>query len=288
MHHPNTRVMQRPISFFTRQGCHSSRDQDNNKANIERGNDTTLFPATADPSSCSYPKLIMSRSECISFGHYNDFALDNDGATPNADELSSFSSNPNSLEASWNGSSYPYRSETHHGYHHQQQQPKQSFSNHHNLSHRHVLTPPSPSREHVPKRPRFAVDGMNVVESLIHNIFSSCGCVSSTTAVSHQHQKQQDAHRQHPPSLKPPFSTLHGFASRPLGFKSHHNSSNYPIHQPHDEQQQYGSKMYHSYPATMINNMSSFALPDPPKVRRLTMTDASKNDLDVAFLLHEM
>jgi hypothetical protein len=289
--------MQRPISFFTRQG-RFGRDQENdNNNNIKRGNGTTMIPTTAavsDPSSFFHPKQVMSGSACISFVHDNDSVMDMAGATPNADEVSSFSSNPNSLEASWNGSSYPYRSENHHDFHHQQQ--PQSFLNRHKLTQRHVLTPPSPSREHVPKRPRFAVDGLNVVESLIHNIFSSCGCVSSTSAVAHHYQHQQSQYHQELQPLKPPFSTVHGFASKPLGFKNHHNNNNSRnlLHQPHDhnydnnryQEQLDGNRVYNSYPPPSISSKSSFGLADPPKVRRLTMTDASKNDLDITFLIN--
>jgi hypothetical protein len=294
--------MQRPISFFTRQGSFG-RDKDNNINNIRRGKGATLIPAVAadDPPSFSYPKQILSGSEFISFGHYDDCAMDMAGATPNADELSSFSSNPNSLEASWNGSSYPYRSETHHDFHQQphEQKAPPSFSKSHKLSHRHVLTPPSPSREHVPKRPRFAVDGLNVVESLIHNIISSCGCVSSTAVVPHRQDQQQHKEHAHTQrashqqsSLKPPFTAVHGFASRPFGFKNHDNHSSNLLDRPDDhnydnhyQEQHDGKKLYLSYPPPMIKK-TSFALADPPKVRRLTMKDASKNDLDVTFLMH--
>jgi hypothetical protein len=305
---PSTKVMQRPISYFSRQGGFD-RDQDNLNTNFKRGN-------VEDPSFSLFPKPTMSGSEFIPFGHCNDYAMDTADVTPNADELASVSSYPNSLEASWNGSSYPYRSETHHGHHHyhhnrhfqHSQKTRSSSSNRHKLSHRHVMTPLSPSREHMPKRPRFAVDGLNVVETFIHSIISSCGCVTNTAVVAHHHhhyqhrQQRLQAHKQRETQLhqrlKPPFSTIHGFASKPLGFKDHQNDSNNInsnlVHPPnyHNYDSPYqgpnnGTKQYLSYPPPpTVNRVASFALPEPPKVRRLTMKDACKNDLDVTFLMH--
>lgn len=212
-------------------------------------------------------------TERISFGVGTDHTLDYPGATPNADELSSFSSNPNSLEASWNGSSYPYRSEP---YHHNQHHPN-LYYNHHKLPHRHVLTPPSPSRDHVPKRPRFAVNGLNVVESLIQNIFSSCGCVQSTAVASQQHPHQYQQQRT--------TCASNGFASKPLGLKNEHPQSFDRHYQNHEHPLEFDSNYSHAKNSHHRRNPSACALPDPPKVRRLTMQDAS-NDLDVTFMMH--
>lgn len=248
--------MQRPMSFSTRKGGLGSHDNRPGRVSIA-------------PADCA-PKRLMDGTERITFGVNSSGgeAMDFLGSATNADELSSYSSVQNSLEASWNGSSYPYRFEANPNHHH----------HHHHRQHRHVLTPPSPSREHIPKRPRFAVDGLNVVESLFHNIFSSCGCVQSAAMAQQQNQNQQQQPTQQYPG--------NGFASKPLGLH----------HEPYRNLDRANRHSVHIFPQSSSNSKTSgnthqpahaaavTALPDPPKVRRLTMQEAS-NDLDVAFMM---
>ncbi|KAG7367612.1 hypothetical protein IV203_030283 [Nitzschia inconspicua] len=269
--------MQRPISYFTHRESFGSHHHN------KRDSSDMMNPV--DIISFSYPNKFGSTRENnpTFFGATDEDSMEFATGTPNADELSSYSSQPNSVEASWNGSSYPYRSEAHHN----SDQQRSFLRNNHRLSQRHVLTPPSPSREHVPKRPRFGVDGLNVVESLIHSIFSSCGCVQTGNATQHQYynnsnNSQRQQRRQ--------------FASKPLGFKG--SSPNDRPHYGHASQfhhPDWDSVTTHSpwndglvcqqqQTTTTKIGFAAGTLSDPPKVRRLTMQDAS-NDLDITFLM---
>lgn len=131
-----------------------------------------------------------------------------DSIPPNADELSSYSSIPNSLEVSMSsahpfgsfGGSYYSRFQQQQPrpehlsslgsidpqFHRQQQQQygaEYQTDGHYDqrtYPHPHVLMPPSsPYRDHVPKRPRFGVEGLDAVENLIQNIISCGGCVTT-------------------------------------------------------------------------------------------------------------
>ena len=178
----------------------------------------------SDPRSHSEPFSWMSSSREVSL-------------PPAADELSSFSSNPNSLEASLYGSQHNHHADSRAGHNRSKK-----------LPHSYVLSPPSPSRQHVPKRPRF--EGLNVVESLIQNLFS-CGCVQGVAG-----------------NIQPG-----GFASKP--FASRGDNANGMTSKPEPRPSHGHVQRPHQQPA-LLN--------PPPKLRRMTLEEAG-NDLDVTFMM---
>lgn len=174
---------------------------------------------------------------------------------PAGDELSSYSSRANSLEAA----SLQHRSAA------------SQYQNHHFLN--RSTAPDSPSRQHIPKRPRLLPEGggalNDVMESLFQNIFSCGGCVGVQGVVNNNNNGNHG-------NRIPQQSTNGLFASKPLAAhrQRHPNSASAPYRGGSSKQQQHHPQQ----PQQQI------LLNPPPKVRRMTLEEAA-NDLDVAFMM---